>query len=190
MRIARDSTDSPLPVRAMGRSLAPPGRAAVTRVSTIESPPRPRRIPGDAPPNDDEEVAVQQLETAVPAPVDVATLRVTAKTVVADGVLTLELAAPTGARLPDWTPGSHIDLVLANGMTRQYSLCGDRWDPFTYRVGVLRETAGRGARLESEALLTALARRVRSIRLDGPTKRHRNNTLRAWECIPVRVEVG
>ena len=39
-------------------------------------------------------------------------LRVAAKTVVADGVVTLELAAPAGGRLPDWTPGSHIDLVL------------------------------------------------------------------------------
>jgi cytochrome P450 len=44
------------------------------------------------------------------------------------------------------------------------------------------------ARLESEALLTALARRVRSIRPAGPTKRHHNNTLRAWESIPVEVE--
>src|SRR3712207_3036447 len=35
-------------------------------------------------------------------------------------------------------------MVLANGMTRQYSLCGDRWDPFSYTVAVLRETAGRG----------------------------------------------
>ena len=36
---------------------------------------------------------------------DVATLRVIGKTVVADDVLTLELAAPSGGRLRDWTPG-------------------------------------------------------------------------------------
>ncbi len=35
---------------------------------------------------------------AVPAGADVATLRVTGKTVVADGVLTLELAAPSGGQ--------------------------------------------------------------------------------------------
>jgi 4-methoxybenzoate monooxygenase (O-demethylating) len=29
---------------------------------------------------------------------------------------------------------------------------------------------------------------VRRIELAGPTKRHHNNTLRAWESIPVRVE--
>ena len=75
---------------------------------------------------------------------DVAMLRVTGKQVVAGDVLTLELASPQGLRLRDWTPGAHIDLVLPNGVTRQYSLCGDRWDPFTYRVGVLREPAGRG----------------------------------------------
>jgi 4-methoxybenzoate monooxygenase (O-demethylating) len=46
------------------------------------------------------------------------------------------------------------------------------------------------ARLESEALITALARRVRSIELAGPTKRHHNNTLRAWESIPVRFELA
>ena len=43
------------------------------------------------------------------------------------------------------------------------------------------------ARLEAEALLTALARRVRTIELAGPTKRHHNNTLRAWESMPVHV---
>ena len=84
--------------------------------------------------------------STAPAPVgaDVAMLRVTSKDVQADGVLTLELAAPSGGRLRDWTPGSHIDLVLPNGLTRQYSLCGDRWDPFTYRVGVLLELESRG----------------------------------------------
>src|SRR3954454_22940372 len=71
-------------------------------------------------------------------------LRVVGKERVADDVLTLELASPSGLRLRDWAPGAHIDLVLPNGMTRQYSLCGDRWDPFTYRVGVLREEVGRG----------------------------------------------
>jgi ferredoxin-NADP reductase len=75
---------------------------------------------------------------------DVATLRVTAMQVRAEGVLTLELAAPSGGRLRDWTPGAHIDLVLPNGLTRQYSLCGERRDPGTYRVGVLREPGSRG----------------------------------------------
>jgi ferredoxin-NADP reductase len=75
---------------------------------------------------------------------DVAMLRVVGKERVADDVLSLELAAPSRLRLRDWAPGAHIDLVLPNGMTRQYSLCGDRWDPFTYRVGVLREEVGRG----------------------------------------------
>jgi hypothetical protein len=46
------------------------------------------------------------------------------------------------------------------------------------------------ARLEAEAVLTALARRVRTIELAGPTRRHHNNTLRAWESIPVRVTVA
>lgn len=43
------------------------------------------------------------------------------------------------------------------------------------------------ARLEAESLLGALARRVETIELDGPTRRHHNNTLRAWDSIPVRV---
>lgn len=77
-------------------------------------------------------------------PGNAATLTVCGKEDVAEGVVSLTLAHPEGARLPDWTPGSHIDLVLPDGTTRQYSLCGDRWDAHTYRVAVLREPAGRG----------------------------------------------
>ncbi|MGB8945699.1 MAG: PDR/VanB family oxidoreductase [Streptomyces sp.] len=72
------------------------------------------------------------------------TLRVHAKDTVADGVVSLTLVHPDGPRLPDWAPGAHIDLLLPDGTTRQYSLCGDRWDPYSYRVAVLREPAGRG----------------------------------------------
>lgn len=45
------------------------------------------------------------------------------------------------------------------------------------------------ARLEAEALLTALVKRVERIDIVGPTKRHHNNTLRGWDSLPVRVEL-
>ena len=46
------------------------------------------------------------------------------------------------------------------------------------------------ARLEAEAVLTALARRVSSVEVAGPTKRHHNNTLRAFESLPLRVRLA
>lgn len=63
---------------------------------------------------------------------------------VAEGVAALVLAAADGAELPAWEPGAHVDLLLGDGLTRQYSLCGDPADRSTYRVGVLREDAGGG----------------------------------------------
>ncbi|MER7174337.1 PDR/VanB family oxidoreductase [Streptomyces mesophilus] len=89
-------------------------------------------------------MVAQNLLPAIPRPAPNLTLRVRAKETVADGVVSLTLVHPDGARLPDWTPGAHLDLVLPDGSTRQYSLCGDRWDPYSYRVAVLREPAGRG----------------------------------------------
>jgi cytochrome P450 len=46
------------------------------------------------------------------------------------------------------------------------------------------------ARLEAEAVVTALARRVERIELAGPTCRHHNNTLRAWESMPVSLTLA
>ncbi|QNG37219.1 oxidoreductase [Geodermatophilaceae bacterium NBWT11] len=71
-------------------------------------------------------------------------LRVAGRTEGAEGVVVLELADPTGADLPAWTPGAHVDLLLTDDLTRQYSLCGDPADRSVYRIGVLREPAGRG----------------------------------------------
>ncbi|MGU3586916.1 PDR/VanB family oxidoreductase [Rhodococcus sp. C26F] len=34
--------------------------------------------------------------------------------------------------------------MLPNGLTRQYSLCGNRWDAHTYRIAVLHEPNSRG----------------------------------------------
>ncbi|MFF1555754.1 PDR/VanB family oxidoreductase [Rhodococcus erythropolis] len=70
---------------------------------------------------------------------------VTAKEVVADGVVVLVLQEAYGEVLPAWEPGAHIDLILENAPTRQYSLCGDPSDQQTYRLGILRDDGGRGS---------------------------------------------
>jgi hypothetical protein len=43
--------------------------------------------------------------------------------VVAEDVMALTLVSPAGETLPSWSPGAHIDLVLADDLIRQYSLC-------------------------------------------------------------------
>lgn len=63
---------------------------------------------------------------------------------VSDGVVSLELGLSSGEELPEWTPGAHIDVLLPNGLTRQYSLSGEVGDRRTWRIGVLREPASRG----------------------------------------------
>ena len=62
----------------------------------------------------------------------------------AQGIIELELRAPAGTRLPEWTPGAHIDLVLPGDTTRSYSLAGDPADQGVWRIAVLHEVAGRG----------------------------------------------
>lgn len=59
-------------------------------------------------------------------------------------IVSVRLAAPDGAVLPPWQPGSHIDVQLVTRHERQYSLCGDPADVTGYRIAVLREPASRG----------------------------------------------
>ncbi|TDC73751.1 PDR/VanB family oxidoreductase, partial [Actinomadura sp. 7K507] len=58
------------------------------------------------------------------------------------GVVGLTLRAADGCALPSWRPGAHVDVVLGEGLVRQYSLCGDPGDSWTWRVGVRREGPG------------------------------------------------
>jgi ferredoxin-NADP reductase len=71
-------------------------------------------------------------------------LIVTAREVASADVVALTLQSLSGAALPSWTPGAHIDLVLGNGLIRQYSLCSSPKDAASWRVAVLREAKGRG----------------------------------------------
>ena len=68
---------------------------------------------------------------------------------VADGVVALVLADPSGAPLPEWTPGAHVDLVLNDSLTRQYSLCSSPSDDSVWRVGVLLTPDSRGGSFSS-----------------------------------------
>ena len=60
----------------------------------------------------------------------------------ADGVLSLDLSAPEGSDLPEFTAGAHVDLHMPNGQSRQYSLCGDPADRKTYRLGIRQVDGG------------------------------------------------
>jgi ferredoxin-NADP reductase len=71
-------------------------------------------------------------------------LEVRRREVPADGVVTLTLADPGGADLPEWTPGAHIDLQMTSSLVRQYSLCGDTANRSEWRVGILLDPNSRG----------------------------------------------
>lgn len=72
------------------------------------------------------------------------TLRVTARRVEADNILSLELAAPDGAELPPVEPGSHLVVHLANGLVRQYSLTDTAGSRDHYHLGILHDPRSRG----------------------------------------------
>jgi len=71
-----------------------------------------------------------------------------------DGAVAVLLLEPSQGEAPAWEPGAHVDVVLAPGLERQYSLCGgtDAGDP--WRIGVLREPVSRGG---SEFIHSSLA---------------------------------
>lgn len=60
------------------------------------------------------------------------------------GIASFELARVDGAGLPAFSAGSHIDVQVPGGLTRQYSLCNDAAERHRYRIAVLRDPASRG----------------------------------------------
>ncbi|MBK0870167.1 cytochrome P450/oxidoreductase [Saccharopolyspora sp. HNM0986] len=95
---------------------ANPGTARNSRPVTIGEPPR-RTITRP--------VEVESIEQA------------------AAGIARITLVDTRAEPLPSWSPGAHVDIEL-NGMSRQYSLCGDPADRTRYQIAVFREPGGRG----------------------------------------------
>lgn len=59
-------------------------------------------------------------------------------------ILVYEFVRPEGGGLPAVTPGAHVDVHLANGITRSYSLLHAGEAPDRYLVGVKRDPNSRG----------------------------------------------
>jgi ferredoxin-NADP reductase len=87
---------------------------------------------------------------------------------VAQDVVAMTLARPDGETLPDWTPGAHIDLLLGEGLTRQYSLCGRTSQTDAWRVAVLRTPDSRGGSRAVHGLSAGATVRVRGPRNHFP----------------------
>ncbi len=76
-------------------------------------------------------------------------VKVAARRNEADGICSYELVPISGAALPEFTAGAHVDVHLPNNLIRQYSLCNAPGETHRYQIGVLRDAGSRGG---SEAM--------------------------------------
>lgn len=71
-------------------------------------------------------------------------VRVNRKALEAQDIVSFELVAVDGQALPAFSAGSHIDVHLRNGLTRQYSLCNGPQESHRYLIAVLKDGSSRG----------------------------------------------
>jgi len=94
-------------------------------------------------------------------------VRVVRKAVEAEDICSFELASVDGTALPSFSAGSHVDVQVPGGYSRQYSLCNDPRESHRYLIGVLRDEASRGG----SATLHALVREGDVLQI-SPPKNH------------------
>jgi vanillate O-demethylase ferredoxin subunit len=66
------------------------------------------------------------------------------RTDVAEAIISLELISPTGADLPPFEAGAHVEVNVGAGLVRNYSLCNAPQERHRYVLGILREPSSRG----------------------------------------------
>ena len=79
-------------------------------------------------------------------------VNVSRKFAVATDIYAFELVRPDGAALPSFSAGAHIDVVLHEGLVRQYSLCNSPSESHRYMIAVLRDANSRGGSIAMHAL--------------------------------------
>ncbi len=81
---------------------------------------------------------------AIAASSDWLNVKIVRREEIARDIIGLDLEAVDGASLPPKQAGAHVDVAIAAGIVRQYSLTGDCSDPSLYRLGIQREPDSRG----------------------------------------------
>ena len=74
-------------------------------------------------------------------------VRVAKKTIEAHQMVSFELIDPTGAELPPFSAGSHIDVTIPGPkgeIVRQYSLVNSEKERHRYLIGVWKDANSRG----------------------------------------------
>ncbi|MFM0239769.1 MULTISPECIES: PDR/VanB family oxidoreductase [Paraburkholderia] len=71
---------------------------------------------------------------------------------IADGICEFDLRLPDGGPLPVFSAGSHVDVFLAGGVVRQYSLCNSPEERHRYVLAVLLDSNTRGGSKGMHAL--------------------------------------
>jgi vanillate O-demethylase ferredoxin subunit len=79
-------------------------------------------------------------------------VRVAARRQETQDIVSFDLADPTGAPLPAFTAGAHIDIEAAPGIIRQYSLLNDPAERHRYQVGILKDSTSRGGSVAMHAI--------------------------------------
>lgn len=79
-------------------------------------------------------------------------LVVTSIQAVAKDVVAIQLQLENGDALPKFTAGAHLDVVLPDGMVRQYSIFNSPLDEDRYCIGVHRSPTSRGGSIQMHGL--------------------------------------
>lgn len=79
-------------------------------------------------------------------------VKIARKFAVATDICAFELVRADGAALPPFTAGAHVDVMLGDGLVRQYSLCNQPGETHRYLIAVLRDANSRGGSIAMHAL--------------------------------------
>lgn len=72
------------------------------------------------------------------------TLEISDRVQLTTDVVQIDLVCPDGSDVPPFTAGAHIDVLVEEGIVRQYSLCNDPAERHRYQIAVRREDQSHG----------------------------------------------